>query len=149
MQKPAAEALTRVRDKLKPMGYGLLVFDSYRPWHVTKMFWDATPVQLHNFVADPSKGSRHNRGCAVDLGLYDLKTGKPIEMVAGFDEFADRGFPDYPGGTSRQRWHRALLRRMMESEDFTVYEEEWWHFDYKDWRQYPILNKTFEELEKK
>ncbi|HSQ54475.1 MAG TPA: serine hydrolase [Gemmata sp.] len=148
MQKPAAEALKKVNQKLKPLGYGLLVFDSYRPWHVTKMFWDATPPQFHNFVADPSQGSRHNRGCAVDIGLYDLKTGKPVEMVAGFDEFAERAFPDYPGGTSRQRWHRALLRRMMESEGFTVYEEEWWHFDYKDWKKYPILNKTFEELAK-
>lgn len=146
MQRSAAEALQRVREKLKPQGYGLIIFDSYRPWHVTKMFWDATPEKFHNFVADPSKGSRHNRGCAVDLGLYDLKSGKVIEMVAGFDEFAERAFPDYPGGTSRQRWHRALLRRSMESEGFTVYEEEWWHFDYKDWRKYPILNKTFEEL---
>ena len=146
MQRPAAEALQHVRDRLKPLGYGLIIFDSYRPWHVTKMFWDATPEKYHNFVADPSKGSRHNRGCAVDLGLYDLNSGKVIEVVAGFDEFAERAFPDYPGGTSRQRWHRALLRRSMESEGFTVYEEEWWHFDYKDWRKYPILNKTFEEL---
>jgi CubicO group peptidase (beta-lactamase class C family)/D-alanyl-D-alanine dipeptidase len=146
MQRPAAEALARVREKLKGEGYGLLVFDAYRPWHVTKMFWDATPEKFHNFVADPSKGSRHNRGCAVDLTFYDLKTGKPVEMVAGFDEFAERAYPDYPGGTSRQRWHRDLLRRSMEGHGFTVYEEEWWHFDYKDWRQYPILNRTFEEL---
>ena len=90
-------------------------------------------------MADPSKGSRHNRGCAVDLTLYDLKTGKPVEMVGGYDEFSDRSYPDYPGGTSRQRWHRDLLRRAMEAEGFTVYEAEWWHFDYKDWRKYPIL----------
>lgn len=148
LQKPAAEALKRVHDKLQERGYGLLVFDAYRPWYVTKMFWDATPEKLHNFVADPSKGSRHNRGCAVDLTLYDLKTGKPVEMVSGYDEMTDRSFPDYPGGTSRQRWHRDLLRRAMEAEGFTVYEEEWWHFDYKDWRKYPILTKTFEELGK-
>ena len=110
------------------------------------MFWDATPEKFHGFVADPSKGSRHNRGCAVDLGLYDLKTGKVVEMVSGYDEFSDRAFPDYPGGTSRQRWHRDLLRHAMEAEGFTVYEEEWWHFDYKDWRKYPILNKPFEEI---
>ena len=103
MQKPAAEALARVHTKLKQRGYGLLVFDAYRPWHVTKMFWDATPEKFHNFVADPSKGSRHNRGCAVDLALYDVKTGKPVEMVSGYDEFSDRAFPDYTGGTSRQR----------------------------------------------
>lgn len=148
LQKPAAEALARVSGAIRPLGYGLLIYDAYRPWFVTKMFWDATEEKYHNFVADPSKGSRHNRGCAVDLGLYDLKTGKAIDMVSGYDEFSDRSFPDYPGGTSRQRWHRDLLRRAMEAEGFSVYEEEWWHFDYKDWRKYPILNKRFEELGK-
>ncbi|MCE9567010.1 MAG: serine hydrolase [Planctomycetes bacterium] len=146
MQKPAAAALARVQKTLKERGYGLFVYDAYRPWYVTKMFWDATPEKFHNFVADPSKGSRHNRGCAVDLGLYDLKTGKVIEMVSGYDEMTDRAFPDYMGTTSRQRWHRDLLRRAMEAEGYSVYEEEWWHYDYKDWRAYPILNKTFEEL---
>jgi serine beta-lactamase-like protein LACTB len=146
LQKPAAEALARIHKNLADRGYGLLIHDAYRPWFVTKMFWDATPDRFHNFVADPSKGSRHNRGCAVDLTLYDLKTGKPVEMVSGYDEFSDRAFADYPGGTSRQRWHRDLLRRAMESEGFTVYEEEWWHFDFKDWRKYPILNKRFEDL---
>lgn len=146
MQKPAAGALARVHKALADRGYGLLVFDAYRPWFVTKMFWDATPDKFHGFVADPVKGSRHNRGCAVDLTLYDLKTGKAVEMVSGYDEFSDRAFPDYPGGTSRQRWHRDLLRRAMEAEGFTVYEQEWWHFDYQDWRKYPILNKRFEDL---
>jgi serine beta-lactamase-like protein LACTB len=146
MQRPAADALGRVQAKLKDRGYGLLVYDAYRPWYVTKMFRDATPPKFHSFVADPAKGSRHNRGCAVDLGLYDLKTGKVVEVVSGYDEFSDRAFADYPAGTSRQRWHRDLLRRAMEDEGFTVYEEEWWHFDYKDWAKYPIMNRTFEEL---
>ncbi len=145
-QKPAADALAKANAKLKARGLGLMIFDSYRPWHVTKMFWDGTDPKFHDFVADPSKGSRHNRGCAVDLGLYDLKTGQVVEVVSGFDEFSDRAYPDYPGGTSRQRWHRDLLRRTMEAEGFTVYSGEWWHFDYKDWKKYPILNKTFEEL---
>jgi serine beta-lactamase-like protein LACTB len=146
MQRPAAEAVARVHRSLAAKGYGLLVFDGYRPWSVTKMFWDATPEKQHIFVADPSKGSRHNRGCAVDLTLYDKKTGKPIEMVGGYDEMSDRSYPQYPGGTSLQRWHRELLRHAMEAEGFTVYEAEWWHFDYKDWQRYPILNKSFEEL---
>jgi CubicO group peptidase (beta-lactamase class C family)/D-alanyl-D-alanine dipeptidase len=149
MQRPAAEAVARVQKKLQEQGYGLLIYDAYRPWHVTKMFWDATPEKFHGFVADPSKGSRHNRGCAVDLGLYHLKTGKVAEMVSGYDEMTDRAFPDYIGGTSQQRWHRALLRRTMEEEGFTVYEEEWWHYDFKDWRKYPILNLTFEQLAEK
>jgi D-alanyl-D-alanine dipeptidase len=146
MQRPAAEALVRALHKLLPLGYGLLIHDAYRPWYVTKIFWDATPPAGKIFVADPSQGSRHNRGCAVDLTLYDLATGKPIEMPGTYDEMSPRSFPDYPGGTSLQRWHRDLLRRAMESEGFTVYEHEWWHFDYKDWHEYPILNIKFEDL---
>ncbi len=146
MQRPAAEALVRASRALKPLGYGLLVHDSYRPWYVTKMFWDGTPADKHIFVADPSQGSRHNRGCAVDLTLYDLKSGRPIRMTGGYDELSDRSYPLYPGGTSRQRWHRDLLRHAMEAEGFTVYEAEWWHFDYQDWRQYRIQNLTFEQL---
>lgn len=146
MQKPAAEALLKAHKALAAKGYGLWVFDSYRPWSVTKMFWDATPEKFHNFVADPSKGSRHNRGCAVDLTLYNLKTGKPVEMVSGYDEFSDRAYPNYWGGTSQQRWHRELLRHTMEDAGFNVYEAEWWHFDFKDWRSYRIGNQTFDEL---
>lgn len=146
LQRPAAEALLRALHKLEPLGYGLLIHDAYRPWYVTKIFWDATPPEGKIFVADPAEGSRHNRGCAIDLTLYDLASGKPIEMPGTYDEMSPRSFPDYPGGTSLQRWNRDLLRRAMESEGFTVYEHEWWHFDYKDWHQYPILNIRFEDL---
>ena len=147
MQRPAAEALVRANARLKDRGLGLLVHDAYRPWYVTKMFWDATPDSMKDFVANPSNGSRHNRGCAVDITLYDLESGEPIPMVAGYDEFSTRSFPLYPGGTSRQRWYRDLLRRAMEAEDFTIYEYEWWHFDYKDWKDYAIGNVTFEEID--
>jgi D-alanyl-D-alanine dipeptidase len=146
LQRPAAEALLRAHKKLEELGYGLLIHDAYRPWYVTKIFWDATPPEGKIFVADPSQGSRHNRGCAVDLSIYDLKTGKPIEMPGTYDEMSPRSFPKYAGGTSLQRWHRELLRRAMESEGFTVYEFEWWHFDYKDWREYSIQNIPFEKL---
>jgi len=146
LQRAPAEALVRVNQKLKASGYGLLVHDGYRPWYVTKVFWDATPDDKKIFVADPSKGSRHNRGAAVDLTLYDLKTGKPIEMVSTYDETTDRAYPNYPGGASLQRWHRDLLRAAMEAEGFTVYEAEWWHFDYKDWRRYRIGNERFERI---
>lgn len=148
MQKPAAEAVVRANQQLEPYGLGLLIHDAYRPWHVTKMFWDATPSELKDFVANPQNGSRHNRGCAVDLTLYDRQTQEPIPMVAGYDEFSPRSFPLYPGGTSRQRWYRQLLRETMEAEGFTIYEFEWWHFDFKDWRKYAIGNATFEELSK-
>jgi len=146
LQRPAAKALVRADEWLRTQGYGLLVHDGYRPWYVTKMFWEATPEPLRIFVADPASGSRHNRGCAVDLTLFDLETGEPVEMTGGYDEMSPRSFPDYPGGTSRQRWHRALLRTAMEAQGFQVYEAEWWHFDYKDWREYRIGNERFEEI---
>jgi D-alanyl-D-alanine dipeptidase len=146
LQRPAAVALRNVLEKFMPLGYGLLIHDAYRPWYVTKIFWDATPKEGKIFVADPQKGSKHNRGCAVDLTLYDLATGQSVEMPGLYDEMSPRSFPNFPGGTSLQRWHRELLRRAMESEGFTVNEDEWWHFDYRDWRKYAILNIPFEKL---
>ncbi|MGA8443435.1 MAG: M15 family metallopeptidase, partial [Candidatus Sulfotelmatobacter sp.] len=122
------------------------IHDGYRPWYVTKIFWDATPEDKKIFVADPAVGSKHNRGCAVDLSLYDLKTGKEVKMPSGYDEMTDRAFADYAGGTPEERARRALLRQAMEKQDFQVNPEEWWHFDYKDSKQYPILNMKFEEL---
>jgi D-alanyl-D-alanine dipeptidase/CubicO group peptidase (beta-lactamase class C family) len=141
LQRPAAEALVRVHQALAAQGFGLHVFDAYRPWSVTKVFWDATPDELRHFVADPNQGSRHNRGCAVDLTLHDLATGEPVEMPSGFDEFTPRAYPDYPGGTSRQRHCREVLRRAMEAACFTVYEHEWWHFDFAGWQAHPIGNE--------
>ena len=146
MQRPAAEALGRAQRVLADKGYGLLIHDAYRPWFVTWMFWEATPPADHAFVADPAQGSRHNRGCAVDLTLYDLKTGKPVEMPSRYDEFSFRAYADFIGGTTRQRTLRALLREAMTAEGFEIYPEEWWHFDYKDWRRYPIGTQTFTEL---
>jgi D-alanyl-D-alanine dipeptidase len=149
LQLPAAEALVRVNRCLSERGLGLLIHDAYRPWHVTKMFWEATPDELKTFVANPANGSRHNRGCAVDLTLYDRTSGEPIPMVAGYDEFSPRSYATYPGGTSRGRWYRELLRRSMEAEGFQIYEYEWWHFDYRDWQNYRIGNATFEELDER
>ena len=146
LQRPAAEALLRAHRELVKQGYGLLIFDAYRPWYVTKIFWDATPPDKHEFVADPAEGSRHNRGCAVDLTLYDIKTGREIEMTGGYDEMSLRSYPDYPGGTDEQRAHRQLLRREMEKQRFTVYPSEWWHFDYQDWKSYAIQNIPFEDV---
>ena len=146
LQRPAAEALTRVQRSLAAEGYGLMVFDAYRPWYVTKMFWDATPADLHRFVADPTEGSRHNRGCAVDLTLYDLKSGRAVSMPSTYDEMTPRAYPDYGGGSAEERRLRDLLRRHMEAEGFSVYEFEWWHFDYRDWKSYAIQNTRFEDI---
>ena len=131
LQRPAAEALVRVHQALQEQGFGILVYDAYRPWYVTKMFWDATPDDQKIFVANPANGSRHNRGCAIDLTLYDLETGEPVETPSGYDEFSERAYARYPGGTALERWHREILRDAMEAEGFSVYKYEWWHFDYK------------------
>ncbi len=147
LQKPAAEALVRVKARLAKLGYGILIYDAYRPWYVTKMFWDATPESQKVFVANPAKGSRHNRGCAVDLTLIDLKTGKPVEMTSGYDEFSERAYSDFVGDTSLARWNRSLLRKCMEDEGFTINPEEWWHYDYKGWQSWKIMNIPFEKIE--
>lgn len=146
LQRPAAEALVRANQALRAKGFGLLIHDAYRPWYVTKMFWEATPQDKKIFVADPKDGSRHNRGCAVDLTLYDLKTGKDVDMPSVYDEMSQRAYANYPGGTETERRHRALLRAAMEAQGFGVYPQEWWHFDYKDWRKYPIMNVRFEDI---
>ena len=146
LQRPAAEALAQVERRLRPYGYGLLIHDAYRPWFVTKTFWDATPPDKHWLVANPARGSKHNRGCAVDLTLYDLRTGRPVDMGGTYDEATPRSFSDYPVATDLQYWHRELLHVVMVDAGFERNPEEWWHFDYRDWRQYPILNATFEEL---
>jgi D-alanyl-D-alanine dipeptidase len=147
LQRPAAAALSAVARSLAVQGLGIVIFDGYRPWFVTKMFWDAVPPEAHVFVADPREGSKHNRGCAVDLSLYDLKTGRSIEMTGRYDEMSQRSYANYVGGTSRERWFRDLLRREMQARGFQVYPEEWWHFDYRDWDQYPIGNQAFENLD--
>jgi zinc D-Ala-D-Ala dipeptidase len=146
LQRPAAQALVKVNEELKPLGYGLLIFDGYRPWSVTKIFWDITSKENKKFVADPKKGSKHNRGCAVDLSLYDLATGKEIEMTGVYDEMSERSYPYYAGGTEGQRKMRDLLRERMEANGFKVYDYEWWHFDYQDWQSYRITNVPFSEI---
>jgi len=146
MQRPAADALVRVQSSLADRGLGLVIYDAYRPWYVTKMFWEATPVHQREFVANPAKGSMHNRGCAVDLGLIDLRTGEIVDMPSGYDEFSERAYADYPGGTAQERASRDLLRREMEAVGFRVNSGEWWHFDYKDWKQYRIENVRFADI---
>lgn len=145
LQKPAAEALVKVHTDLHKRGVGLVIFDGYRPWSITKLFWEVTPEAKRKFVANPAKGSKHNRGCAVDLSLFDLKTGELVDMPSGYDEFTERASPNYNGGTPEQTANRELLRKFMEAAGFTVNPNEWWHFDYKDWEKYAIYDISFEE----
>ena len=146
LQKPAAEALVRAHQRLRPQGYGIVVHDGYRPWSVTKIFWDVTPADKKIFVADPSQGSRHNRGCAVDLSMYELSTGKIVQMPSEYDEMTERAHINYACATPEAKRLREMLRSAMEAEGFAVYEPEWWHYDYKDWKEYPIVNVPFSKI---
>jgi D-alanyl-D-alanine dipeptidase len=146
LQRPAAEALVRVHHSLKPTGLGLVVFDGYRPWRITKLFWQVTRPSLHEFVADPATGSNHNRGCAVDLSLYDLASGESVDMPSDYDEMSPRAYSNYDGGTAQARARRDLLRAAMQREAFAAEPKEWWHFNYKDWNEYPILDIPFTEI---
>ena len=148
LQRPAAQALVRANRALRLKGYGLVIFDGYRPWSVTKLFWDATADDKKIFVADPSQGSRHNRGCAVDLSMFDLKSGKLVTMPGEYDEMTERSHINYSGGSEESRRLRDMLRAAMEAEGFAIYEPEWWHYDYKDWKKYPVLNLGFDEINK-
>lgn len=146
LQRPAAEALVRINQALRKQGYGLIIHDGYRPWYVTKIFWDATPLDKKIFVADPAKGSRHNRGCAVDLSLFDLKTGLEVKMPSEYDEMTERAHINYACAEPGPKLLRDLLRTAMEADGFAVYEPEWWHYDYKDWKEYPIGNVKFSKI---
>ena len=142
----AADKLIEAKNELKELGYGIIIYDAYRPWFVTKMFWEGTPENLKHFVADPENGSSHNKGCAIDIGLYDIETGESIVMISGYDEFTERAYPNYMGGSKKQRDIRDMLIQVMERNDFTVYEYEWWHFNYNGCDS-GIMNYTFEELD--
>lgn len=146
LQRPAAGALLRAHRKLAAQGFGIALIDGYRPWYVTRMFWDAVPPESRAFVADPLQGSRHNRGCAADITLFELASGRIVDMPGRYDEPSARSSPLYLGGTSLQRWRRDLLKRALEAEGYDVYTNEWWHFDYGEWRKYPVMNIDFDQI---
>jgi D-alanyl-D-alanine dipeptidase len=146
LQAPAAAALIRAHHSLASQGLGLLIFDGYRPWEVTNTFWNETSSEKHLFLANPARGSRHNRGCAVDLTLCDRGTGEALPMPSAFDEMTERSHIYYPGGTSEERNNRQLLQQIMVEAGFQVFDSEWWHFDYSDWPHYGLLNLSFQEI---
>ena len=146
LQRPAAEALVRVNRDLKARGYVLRIHDAYRPWWVTKVFWDATPPASRAYVADPARGSIHNRGCAVDLDLVNLADGQLVSMPGDYDEMSQRSHQDYQGGPAEARQHRDLLRTAMEAQGFKALAEEWWHYDHASSPEYGVLNLAFEAI---
>ncbi len=136
LRREAAEALVRVQARLKPQGLGLKIYDGYRPLSVQKLLWAIKPDD--RYVADPKKGSKHNRGAAVDLTLVDLATGAEREMPTGYDDFTERAAPHDEHCTPAARKNRTTLQEAMTAEGFEIIDSEWWHFDYRTWKRFEI-----------
>ena len=143
LRKEVAEKLKRVQEALQTSGLSLKLFDGYRPLSVQKKMWAKFPVP--GYVADPAKGSNHNRGAAVDLTLTDAG-GKELPMPSAYDEFSERAHRDYQGGTEEERKNRQTLEDAMKKEGFAGITTEWWHFDDADAKKYPILDLPFSSV---
>jgi len=144
---PAAQAVARASKAAQADGFGLTIYDAYRPWRITKKLWDATPVgPKKEYVANPKRGSKHNRGCAVDLTLHDLRTGQLVEMPSEFDDFSEKAHRDYMGATPAALINRARLQRYLEAEGFVGLSNEWWHFDFTGWEQFPVMDIAFNKI---
>jgi D-alanyl-D-alanine dipeptidase len=142
----ARNALLKVAEMLKPLNVGLVIYDAYRPYRYTVKFWEI----IHNerYVADPKKGSRHNRGCAVDVGLFDLKTGQFLDMPTAYDDFSEKASVSSKDKTKLQAKNVELLQKAMTCNGFQLFASEWWHFDYEGWEKYPIYDISFQDLNK-
>lgn len=145
---PAAKALLNAHRAAQAVGFGLTIYDAYRPWRVTKALWDATPPgPQRNYVANPKRGSKHNRGCAVDLTLHRLTDGIEVAMPSGYDEFTRRAHRNFMAAPAESIQHRDLLERLMQAAGFRGASNEWWHFDFIGWEDYPVLDIAFDQID--
>ncbi|HEX2835994.1 MAG TPA: M15 family metallopeptidase [Thermoanaerobaculia bacterium] len=144
LRAPAAQALADIQRELEPLGIGIKVFDGYRPYRVTVAMWE--PIRNPDYVADPAKGSRHNRGAAVDLTLIDLKTGKELTMPTPYDDFTSRARHDFNDLPEEALKNRALLRDVMLKHGFDPLPSEWWHYDFAGWQRFELMDVGLEEL---
>jgi D-alanyl-D-alanine dipeptidase len=145
LRLPAAYALKKVQAELNKKGLGLKIFDGYRPYSVTVLFYEK--LKDTDYVASPWQGSRHNRGCAVDVTIINLKTGKELEMPTKIDDFTLKAHPDYQDLSDSVKSNRALLFRVMKKYGFEQFPTEWWHFDFSGWANYFLLDLKFDDLE--
>lgn len=143
-RKPVVEQLRKIQAQLKKKGYGLKIYDAYRPYAITVAFYQKASDK--HFVAHPKSGSRHNRGCAVDLSIIDLKTGKDVPMPTPYDSFEKAAAPDFEGLTPAIKKNRDFLIKTMEANGFRVMYNEWWHFDFQDWENYELMDIPFNKL---
>lgn len=144
-RKPVAEALKKAQEEFKKQGMGIKVFDGYRPYKATIKFYEV--YHDTTYVASPYRGSRHNRGCAVDMTLIDLKTGRELKMPTEFDSFKKEAWPTTPVKDPVAKRNRDLIISVMERNGFKVNASEWWHFDFVGWQKYEVLDIDFEDLE--
>lgn len=144
LHKPTALKLAKAQEKLETKGLALKVYDAYRPLSVQKIFWTIMPDE--KYVADPAKGSRHNRGSAVDVTLVESGSGRELEMPSGYDDFTPRAHYAYTNLPPAVISNRALLRAVMTECGFVPLETEWWHFDDSGWTNYPVLDVPLESL---
>ncbi|TKC00643.1 M15 family metallopeptidase [Pedobacter cryophilus] len=145
-RKPVIDALRKIQKELNQQGLGLKIFDAYRPYAVTVKFWKLTPIDKKDYVANPNKGSRHNRGCAVDLTIINLKTGVELKMPTPYDSFTKEAAADYENIPPEEKKNRDFLINMMKQNGFNVIKSEWWHFDFKGWENYPLMDIPFQKL---
>jgi D-alanyl-D-alanine dipeptidase len=143
-QRPVAAALSRVQTRAEAAGYGLLIFDAYRPWRVTRQMWDETPPEKRQFVADPRVGSRHNRGCSIDLTLH--REGVEVTMPSPYDDFTPAAYRSNTAAPPEALAHSRMLEAWMVAEGFVPLANEWWHYDWAEWRRYPILDVPLEDV---
>ena len=143
-RKPVVESLKKIQKELNKKGYGLKIFDGYRPYAITVEFYKKASDK--NFVANPAKGSKHNRGCAVDLTLINLKTGKELVMPTPYDSFSAAAAAKYENVSPEARKNRDFLIAVMAKYQMNVLENEWWHYDFSGWRSYDLMDIPFEKL---
>lgn len=144
LRLPAARSLSRVQEELNKQGLGLKIFDAYRPYSVTVKFWEL--VKDERYVANPLKGSGHNRGIAVDLTLINLKTGEELDMGTGFDNFTDTAHHGFTGLPATILQNRLLLKSIMEKNGFKALDTEWWHYFLADGNRFELLDIDFKKL---
>ncbi|XVJ65238.1 MAG: M15 family metallopeptidase [Lacibacter sp.] len=144
LRLPAANALTNVQKELAEKGMGLKIFDAYRPYSVTVKFWEL--IKDERYVANPAKGSGHNRGLAIDLTIVDLKTGKELDMGTGFDNFTDTAHHTFTALPQSVLQNRKILKEVMLKHGFKLFETEWWHYSWPNDRNYEVLDLSFEKL---
>jgi D-alanyl-D-alanine dipeptidase len=146
-RKPVATALKKAQADFNKLGYGIKIYDAYRPYSATVKFYEVMKGDT-TYVANPYKGSRHNRGCALDMTLVLLKTGKELQMPTAWDAMQKESWPSTPVANPEVRKNRDTLISVMEKNGFKVYTTEWWHFDFVGWEKFDVMGIDFEELEK-